>query len=294
MIQFRYENGSQYRHVPLEKISLYTGDRVLPKDIDFKSACIETARNIYNENNEIYLALSGGVSSQICLRSFIEAGLKPNVLIIKFPDNLNIYDTGPAVKSCKHLGIIPLIVEVLPTHLYNVAGYKLIEKYQLYDFFDLCLAWVADKLCLPILVVDSIDLRRDVNPKQKWSIIINEGKLWTKRFNTVAGKKLIVDNFFTTPKSLMGFLKIPIITDLLRNKLPGKISAVSSFKSAFNAAGFKKMDGYVPTDSTYYLGKLRDNMADEIYRRTLFDNRKFYIPVDEYVANPEKKIWKYV
>lgn len=293
-MRFQYANGSLYRRDPLEEILIYTGDRILSNNIDFKTECVDAARNIYNENKEIYLALSGGLSSQVCLRSFLEAGIKPNVLIIKFPDNSNIYDTDPAIKICKNTGIVPLIIEVLPTHILNQVGEKLINKYQLYDLFDLYIAYIVGKLGIQILLVDSLDIRRDVTPDQNWALIVNEGRLWTRRFNSTVGKKLIVDNFFTQSKILTGFLNIPIINDLINGKLPGKISMVSSFKTAISSAGFKHMEKYIPTDRTYYLGKLRDTMADEIYKRTLFDNRKFYIPLNEYLTNPEKKAWKHV
>lgn len=54
---------------------------------------------------------SGGVDSEIVLRSFIEVGANPEVYIVRYENDYNIYDVSYAVTICSILGIKHRIID---------------------------------------------------------------------------------------------------------------------------------------------------------------------------------------
>ena len=292
MINYSYETHQYHRSHRFEPITLKFN---FANEVrSFKDECVNRAIEIYKHNPNAYLLLSGGVSSQLVLESYIEAGLKPKVLILKFENDLNLYDTNPAVQSCKNFGIIPLVVEICPRMIFAQQSGTLGRRYQIYNFFDCLVAYCAETLPVQMQLVDPIQLRKDIDVNQRWCWIINESDTWIKRFNRNNIKKPIINSFFTKPEVLQSFLKIPIIEELVNDNFPGKLSALSSRKQAYYEAGFVKVSSFHYTNSTYNIGWLEDKFADLFYKATLYDARKLYIPCTDLLTCGGTKSWTFI
>lgn len=93
----------------------------------FKEECIRTAHYIKDQagNKPLYVALSGGIDSEVVCRSFIEAGIPFTAFTVKFSNNLNYHDIRYVDKFCKDYNIPLETIEIDP-HEFFQSG---IEKY---------------------------------------------------------------------------------------------------------------------------------------------------------------------
>lgn len=79
----------------------------------FHNECLETARIIRkNTNDEITVLFSGGIDSEVVVRSFVEAGIKIKVAIMRYKDDLNAHDIEYAIDTCRELNITPTFYDL--------------------------------------------------------------------------------------------------------------------------------------------------------------------------------------
>lgn len=294
MISRIYENGTLFRQERFEPVSMHIEPRTDIKPMKFLDECVARAVEIHQAHPDAYLALSGGVESQVALRSFLEAGIKPQVMIMRWSKDRNNYDVNPALATAEKLGLKPEVVELMPQQIVETVGRELIKKYQLYTLFDLLVAHLIESRKITMVLVDKYDIRRDLSPDKSWCLVETESNYWTQRFNRVSDSGHIVDNFFMTNTQLLSFLNLPRVHNVLSGVTPGKISLTSSKREIFTEAGFSHMGHYKPTDHTYYLSGLRDSLSDNIYKNNLYDNRKFYVPIDQFMFDREKTTWRHI
>lgn len=80
---------------------------------NFHDECLETARTINkNTSEDITVLFSGGVDSEVAVRSFVEAGIKINVAIMRFKDGLNSHDIEYAIETCREFKITPTFYDL--------------------------------------------------------------------------------------------------------------------------------------------------------------------------------------
>ena len=84
-----------HRMTPYEQYKVYTGrvDPVVYKNSSWRNELVKTADSVYQEyGKDLILFLSGGTDSEIVLRNFLEIGVKPRCVIIKFTNDYNLPD----------------------------------------------------------------------------------------------------------------------------------------------------------------------------------------------------------
>tara|TARA_B110000977_G_scaffold175803_1_gene230873 strand:- start:1773 stop:2687 length:915 start_codon:yes stop_codon:yes gene_type:complete len=73
-------------------------------------------------NEPLDLLLSGGLDSELALRSYVETKIPINVFIAKYNDNINAVDFHEALKTCQIYNVTPTIIDCnLKTFLENDA-----------------------------------------------------------------------------------------------------------------------------------------------------------------------------
>ena len=73
---------------------------------DFRRECVETAMLIGQKaKGQIWVLFSGGVDSEVVVRSFVLAKVPFRAAILRFKNNLNIHDIAYAVSACESLGV---------------------------------------------------------------------------------------------------------------------------------------------------------------------------------------------
>ena len=294
MITYVYDNSTLFRRSRFEPITLHVEPRTDIKPLAFLDECQARAVEIHQSHPEAFLALSGGVQSQAVLRCFLAAGIRPRLLIMRWSQDRNNYDVNPAIETATKLGLKYEIADVMPQKIVQTVGRDLIKKYQLYTMFDMFVAHLAETMNITIILADRFDIRRDISPDRSWCLIETESNYWSHRFNALASHGHIVDNFFMTNKQLLSFLNLPRVTGILSGQIPGKISLGSSMREIFTEAGLPGMQNYKPTDHTYYLSGLRDTVTDNIYKSNLYENRKFYVPIDQYMYDGKRTTWQHI
>jgi hypothetical protein len=264
----------------------------------FHEECSKAAGEIYSDYPSINLALSAGWESQVCLQSFLRAGVKPKVFIVEFPYKLNTFDSYFAKEACKAAGIIPTIFTINLKEFSEKLSKHYAEKYQTYSIMESILADCAEKVEGDTLVVDKIELRRDVNPNGRWSFVRNEDfNMWPSRFNSVNRDRKIINEFFTSsPEIMLSFLTLPEVVELVTNDKNGKISLNSSKKSIYNSAGFNKEPDAGKTLSIINIKKLAAETANSIESALPFRPRSTYIEYNELLTalTTQETTWQFV
>lgn len=251
------------------------------KNTTFKDACINMANTVMKYYPDIDFALSGGIWSYISYLSFAEAGFKPPVKIIRLPHNINEHDVQAAEALANHVGSpiyfvdISLKDEVLDSYI-HVA-----EKYQTYNFSDSIIARFAEHSGNNVFVCDPIVMKRNVEPG--WRLILDEGSdFYWHRFN-YANRHNIIRSFFTgSPDILYQFLKLPVVSDILEDRLKNKLSTDTSLRKIFEGAGWKIPERlFLRHTFTDSLPEFSKKMNAKIIQETGYKKRFITIPYND-------------
>ncbi|MBK9294001.1 MAG: hypothetical protein IPM57_06080 [Oligoflexia bacterium] len=114
--------------------------------IDFRNECVRVARKIYKKYGDcIWLCLSGGVDSEIVVRSFIESKLPFKVAILRFNADLNIHDISWAVSFCEANNIEYKLFN-LNVCKYFINKYSKYSKELGFDFLSPTSFWLIQKI----------------------------------------------------------------------------------------------------------------------------------------------------
>jgi hypothetical protein len=270
--------------------------------LTLKEECVIAAKEIYAKYPNIHIALSGGWESQICLRSFIEAGITPKVYILKLPADLNAHDTNVAIKQCNKFNIQPNIITVNLDKFVRENMLPTATTYQTYSFFQSLQAYYISTLNEDVLLVDKVDLRRDVNPDLSWSFIRNEDfNFWADRFNSLNEKK-VINNFFTfSPELMHSFLSLPVIVELTNKEHSGKISLNSLKNLIYYQGGFTNLfdeetKRFVKTVSFDHIPGLNQKNSELIEQTLKFKQRQTYISYKDllFALENQGKVCQYI
>lgn len=229
-LQYWFNNNElqHWRSDPLESAHMSVGHCRVPNKT-FLRCLMSTAIDIKCKNKgEFYLFLSGGLDSEVAIRTFMYTGVKFQPIILKFINDLNVEDVQQAITITNELGLDPFIEEIDPFRFFESGRWlDMAKKYQSYTFYQQLLLQAAEGLAAPMLTVDAIDIVKfdDVN----WGFVKNEDQdgCW-HRFIEKTGIPAY-NNFYTyDPDTFLAFLSSPTINQLINNKIYGKLSWESS------------------------------------------------------------------
>ncbi len=96
----------------IDDIYIERSCKVSRKVNDLRSEMEYAAIDICNKNDDVTILYSGGLDSEMIVRTFHGLGLKFNVKIFKFGNDINKHDTDYAINTCEELGIKPDIETV--------------------------------------------------------------------------------------------------------------------------------------------------------------------------------------
>lgn len=202
--------------------------------ITYKEALYQNARMIAdNFTGPFDVCLSGGIDSEVIVRVFNDLKIKQNICIFKFEDDHNIRDVTNAVTLCNNLNI----------------KYQLID-FNLKKFFEDDAIFYAEKIKsakagrLPRLKwIDMLDnipvlgdgepywirnLKDDFTKKSEWSYHLSEDGYASACYSKLIDRVVISDWYEYTPEVLTSYYELPLVKELLADKVPGKQSTYSS------------------------------------------------------------------
>jgi hypothetical protein len=212
----------------------------------FKEECILTAKQVVNQAAQLsrtpYIFLSGGLDSEVVVKSFLESGSSFKTISFRFTNNLSSHESFYIDKFVKkhnldhrYYDIDPdwlistdaelyfqqaqcVMSEMLPhmkllSHVWNnLNGFPVLGNGDLYVSKDISVDWIFDR----------------TKPKYEWNYIEFEYIVAWNRYcvkNSILG---CLGFFMHNPEIVLAMINEPIMTKCLDNKLMHKMSSRST------------------------------------------------------------------
>lgn len=231
-------------------------------------------RDTYSEPFDVLL--SGGIDSEVVVRTFKDLGITHNTFIFRYENHYNHSDVTSAIEICKSLHIP-----------YKIVDFNLQDYYEnhAYDYFKKSNATRAGRLIhlkffdyldnIPVMgdaePYWKRDLEGDYTKKSEWRLVLGEEGHSCSTYLFNQGRESICDWYEFTPNVITAFNHHPIMQQLLSDQLHGKQSCWSSrvpihqihwpdIKPKAKLVGFEDVDGeYLP-----FVTSLQETMTKEI------------------------------
>lgn len=220
---------------------------------------------------------SGGVDSELILRAYLDIGANPKVFIVRYEDDLNIYDVSYAITICTILNVEYTLVDFNLQKFYENDAEKVAEDAQIdrprmlphLKFTD-----CADGL----IIVGHSDVRwyrphDNYNKKATWIAQDFEHDIGCDKYNILHNRTAIYQWWKWTPGLVISYTKLNWFRKLINDEYYGKLGINSTkllgFREAYTdliprvkQTGFEKIDTWID-DFESFLQKKNNGL---IYR----------------------------
>ena len=248
-LKYWYDNdqSSVWRTSNLESTAMSVGG-CTRTPMALRAELIRNSRCLYRDFPDLTIFMSGGLDSEIALRSFLAAGIKPKLTTVKFVNNNNNYDIGPMLAMVERMGLKCDIIDFDPQAFFDSGEcYDIANRYQSYSFYQQILLKVAEQFAAPMITIDELELEKmpSINwetgaYKFEWSFLKKEDQdgVW-RRFVDKTGIPAL-NNFYTySPESMLAFLQEETVAKLIRDQIPGKLGWTSSKMKIYSSLGYQ-------------------------------------------------------
>lgn len=222
---FNFTHNNHYKHfiddelfgVRTSKFQQYSTD-VGSVDMDYyrkndyNKERLRIAQLQYNDlGQDLVLFVSGGLDSEIMVRSYVEQGLKPLCIIIKFKGDYNISDVNEAVSLLTELRVPYKIIDYdIKDFYHSGAAAELAVEIQcellpFLAFFD-----VSRKLGVPTVLGGELLLERYRGPNQVPQWVLRNLETYEAahvRFSKKYNIPFIIEWFSYTPEIMLYYLE---------------------------------------------------------------------------------------
>lgn len=205
----------------------------LNKNISYKDALYRNASLMRDEiSGPFDLCLSGGIDSEVVTRIYKDLGIKHNTFIFELENDINRRDVNDAVNICKELDLKYKIIKFnLKKFMENDAEYYAgIIKSSVSTRLPR-LKWIELLDNTAIFCEGEPYWRRkstDWSKKSKWVYLITEDMYSNSIYSSMINKPCIGQWYEYTPEVLWSNYKLSITQNLIKDKIPGKLSSWSS------------------------------------------------------------------
>jgi hypothetical protein len=199
----------------------------------FKEELLDAASSTVDYfGSDISILFSGGVDSELMLRTFLDIGIKPNVYIYRYEKDYNIYDVSYAVTICSMLGINYKIIDFNLEKFYDHDAERISELSQIDRprALPYC-KFIEDTDGVPLLGASDLTLmRQDSNYSIKGSWIVRcwEHDIGWSKFIQSINKPAVGEWFKWTPGLVMSYMNTQWCRDLVNDKYIGKLGVNST------------------------------------------------------------------
>jgi hypothetical protein len=195
----------------------------------------------YYPNLKPSILFSGGVDSEIMLRSYLNIGVIPDVYIFRYENDYNIYDVSYAVTVCSSLDIKYNIIDFNLQKFYENEAEHFSEIAQI----DRPNALPHCKFLeiidgLPIMGASDISLIRtsnDYNVPGVWYIRCWEHDIGWSKYLRAINKPGIAEWFKWSPGLVQSFLQLnwckQLVTDQYKGKLGTNSTKIIGYREAY-------------------------------------------------------------
>ena len=206
-------------------------DKTIPS---YRDALFNNARIMRDSYNEPFdVMLSGGVDSEMVVRTFHSVGIKHNTFIFRLENNYNIRDVNCAIDLCKNLNINYKIIDFNLQKFFENDALDLFKKTLIPRSGRIVrLAWFDYLDNIPVFCDGEPYWRRDANndfsKKSTWRLILNEDGYSCSTYAKSISRTAIGDWYEYTPELVLSYTEVPLVKKLLNDEILGKISSWSS------------------------------------------------------------------
>ena len=223
-----------HRETPYEKYKVNVGriDHDHYKTSNWLEEQYRTADIISKEfGKDLVVFFSGGTDSEIVLKSFLQIGIKPRAVFIKFKNDYNIEDFKIAVAIAEELAIDLEVIEFDVKEFYRSGeAAEFATTLQCRQIAYLTVYYNILKLQAPAVMGGEMLLRRHVTlTDSKWYYCIRENEdASAMRFSLKYNVPLVNEWFSYTPEMIGYYLEDPTIQWLITDRYNYKLASVTS------------------------------------------------------------------
>lgn len=190
--------------------------------LDFKTECLKAAEYICNNTNlPIIIMFSGGIDSEIILRTFLEIGAEVTAVTLQLNNNLNYHDIKYAIEVCEELK----------------APHKIFQL-DIFDFFQNMLPYYIEHIapilpvyCVMLWLIDQLDGQYVITGNGVLPIIRHNDLLYLveKELYLVISRYCILNNlegapefFHYSPEMMLSYLN-EVVNILKTSTIPASV-----------------------------------------------------------------------
>jgi hypothetical protein len=205
-----------------------------PKTMSYYDALYYNTRSMKDSYKEPFDVLfSGGIDSEIIVRLFKDEGVRFNVYTIRLENGINEQDVNAAIRIAENIGIKLNIIDWnLQKFLENDAEEMFNRTFCPEPRLMLRNKWFELLDNIPVMGAGEPYWRRelmgDYSKKSDWHLKFTEDGFSASIYGNLTGRKVIGEWYNYTPEIVMNFHKLPIIKDLLDDRIIGKQSCWST------------------------------------------------------------------
>jgi len=201
------------------------------------------------KQGKVYIMYSGGVDSEYTLKLFYSMGMPVVPVIIRLTPHYNDHDTQYAFRFCSSIGLEPLVIDIDFDHFVRSGQILDIARSAELDVYHYpAMLHVINQLDGTVICSTGEPAVRLDNGT--WNVIFNQYDYTF--FKYFQQHSIVGTPFFITytPEMLFSFILDPRVTDLVNNRVPGKLGHQSSKfmiynrHSKFNLVERPKYTGY--------------------------------------------------
>jgi len=229
------EFGFRENSIEPYKVTVGSVDRDHYKRSNFREELLRTADLIYQDlGKDLVVFLSGGTDSEIVLRNFLDIGIKPQCVTIKFKNDYNLSDVTEAQSLAEDLEIKLNIIDFdVKDFLYSGQADDFGRKIQCTQLTYLMVYHCVEKFGAPAVMGGEALITRNIYEQpSNWYYTIRENEdASAMRFSNTFNIPLVNEYFSYTPELLLYYLEDPDIKSLVSEKMNYKLSSVSTKNS---------------------------------------------------------------
>ena len=246
----------------------------------FKEELIKAASSTIDQfGNDVSILFSGGSESDLMLRSFLSIKAKPNVYIIRYENDYNLYDVSYAVSICSMLNVDYKIIDFNLTHFFENDADRVSE-----------IAEIDRPRALPyckiLELIDGVPIfgRGEPNPiktKNTWIQRCHEYDVGRIKYARAINKSAIAEWFKWTPGLVISYMNLNWFNNLINNKynetdasstkMIGYREAYPELIDRVKKTGFEKIDTLINEVDNHLFNKYNSYPYRAIYDRNIND-----------------------
>jgi hypothetical protein len=270
--------------------------------LSFKEECIKVCEQISDYSNQVgrvpVILLSGGLDSEVVVRSFLESGRDFKMITNKFKNDLNAHEINYIKQfsqrynleiEFKELDVVHWLLHSDETNILSHES-KCIRPEMLPTMK--LMSYVYDNGGIPILANGDLYASKDISPKWRmtgrgekyqWNYIEYEYILAWMRYCVCHDIVGSINFFQQTPEIVLSMAVEPLIQDLIKNNPIGKQSTRST-----KYLVYQKYWADIESRPKFHGGEKISNICDYL-RKTRLNrlygcyNKKYKIPFNEFV-----------